>query len=173
MFRCLIAECAVWAHRSIVAAPPLDAATGVRKIGKPMLIQAFIPKRAVEALHVSVLHRFARRDDMQLYPLLVRPGVQRSPHEFRPVIYDQHLRQAIYVAETLSRPHNSLPREGCVDFDRSALARKAVHHSARAEPPPISEYITRNVHRPLVPRVNRLCWLCTARTGDAFAPLAP
>ncbi len=52
-----------------------------------MLIQALFTQSAVEALDVSVLHRFAGPNELQFYAVLVRPCVERLTDELRAVIH--------------------------------------------------------------------------------------
>jgi hypothetical protein len=60
---------------------------------KPVLVETFIPKLAVEALDKRILHRLPRLNEVQVHPMLGGPGIQGRPGEFRPVVQDQRLRQ--------------------------------------------------------------------------------
>ena len=59
---------------------------------KPVLVQTFIPKLAVEALDKRVPHRFSRLNKVQMHPLLRGLGIQGRPSEFGAVIQNHGVR---------------------------------------------------------------------------------
>lgn len=73
-------------HRVVVGAPRFDSPARIVETDERMLIQTFAPQSAVEALDVSILHRFAGPNELQFYTVLVRPGVERLADELRAVI---------------------------------------------------------------------------------------
>jgi hypothetical protein len=55
-----IAKAAVRPFGIVFLAPRLDLLSRIRHVQKPVCIQALIAQPAVEALHISVLHRLSR-----------------------------------------------------------------------------------------------------------------
>lgn len=58
----------------VVLLPGRHGGLGIGEIGKPVLVQALVPKLAVEALHEAVLDRLARPDEIQPNAAAVRPA---------------------------------------------------------------------------------------------------
>ena len=74
-------QAAVWSDLVVVLPPACNALPGLRQRFKPLLIQAFIPELAVEALDVAVLHRLTRFNQDVAYPVLMCPGQERTAGE--------------------------------------------------------------------------------------------
>jgi len=53
---------------------------------KDLAVQAFIPKPAVEALDITVLHGTARPDEVEFHPGLMRPGIHRLTGKLAAVV---------------------------------------------------------------------------------------
>ena len=62
------------AGRVVFGAPPFDDPAGLSEAVEQVLIQAFVPEPAVEALDEGVLHRLSWRDVMPLDAGFVGPG---------------------------------------------------------------------------------------------------
>ena len=77
-----ITERAVWSNSVVVLPPGLDSLSGFVQAAKPVLIQAFVPQPAIEALDVRVLDRLARLDEVQLHPLRVYRREKGARHLF-------------------------------------------------------------------------------------------
>jgi transposase InsO family protein len=54
---------------------------------EPVQIQAFIPEFAVEAFHIGIINRLPGSDEMELYPVLIRPCIQGVAYELRAVVH--------------------------------------------------------------------------------------
>jgi len=76
---------------------------------EPVLVQAFVPHLAVEALDESILHRLPRFDEVQLHALLVGPHIQSLARKLRPVIRHQDLRQPSSLPQLLQYAHHDYP----------------------------------------------------------------
>ena len=57
----------------VVVAPCRDQMAGMAQGREQVLVKAFIPKAAIEALDKAVLHRFPRRDVMPFDPTILLP----------------------------------------------------------------------------------------------------
>jgi hypothetical protein len=66
----------------------------VIEIQKPVLVQAFIPKFAIKALHVTIINRFTRADEMQPDPMCISPGIHGVADELRTIVYTQQRSQS-------------------------------------------------------------------------------
>ncbi len=72
--RSQVAQRTVGSGPVVVLPPFFDYLLGLLQIVEPVLVQAFIPKLAVEALNVGVLSGFPRVDEVQFHPSLLRPA---------------------------------------------------------------------------------------------------
>jgi len=59
---------------------------------KPVHVQAFIPKPAVEAFNVGVIDRFPRTIEHQFHSVAMRLGIEGFADEFRPIIDRDYFR---------------------------------------------------------------------------------
>jgi hypothetical protein len=75
LFRGLVSQAAVRPHLIVIDPPCLDALPRFLQSYKPELIQALIPKLAVEALDPPAVGRLAGTDEVQGHAVLVRPLV--------------------------------------------------------------------------------------------------
>ena len=80
--RGLIVQCAVRPMLVVVPAPGSDRDTGLKQARKPMVVQALIPKPAVEALDERVLRGFPGLDQLELNAMLAGPLVERFAGKF-------------------------------------------------------------------------------------------
>src|SRR3546814_4051089 len=74
--RCLGGEAAVgrvWPHLVVVLPPSLDDAACLVEAREHLLVQAFVPEPAVEALHEGVLGRLPRGDVVPFHAPAVGP----------------------------------------------------------------------------------------------------
>ena len=62
--------------------------TGVSHTHEPVHIQAFIPELAVETLHVGIIDRFPRANEMKLNPTLIRPCIQGVADKLGAVVHN-------------------------------------------------------------------------------------
>ena len=86
LFRAEITQGTVRPDGIVVQPPGFDQLFGFFQIAEPVLVQAFVPQPAVEALDVRVLDRLAGLNEVQLHSLAVGPGIQGGTGELRAVI---------------------------------------------------------------------------------------
>ena len=68
---------------------------------KPMFIETFIAKLAVEALDKRILHRFPRLNEVQVHAVLDGPGIQGGPGEFWPVVYAEARLSVLHLSSRM------------------------------------------------------------------------
>ncbi len=83
---CHIPNRAVRAFFNVFPPPRFNHELRFLERQKPVLVEALIPKLAVEALDKRILHRLPWLNEVQLHAMLRRPGIQRRPGKFGPVI---------------------------------------------------------------------------------------
>src|ERR1039458_5017652 len=110
---------------------------------------------AVEAFDVAILHRPARRDEVQLYSVLIRPPVQDLAGELRTVVDDHVLRFSSLLFPSFQHPHHAQPWQRSVHLDLQCLAGTTVHQVQRTESSSAGERVLREVHRPDLVRLGR------------------
>ena len=77
----------------VVPSPAFYFVSGVLQRHEPVHVQAFVPEAAVERFDMRVVRRCAGAGVIELDLVEVRPGVQRSGDELRPVVDLDPLRQ--------------------------------------------------------------------------------
>ena len=80
-----VAEARMWPFAIVGDAPALDFTAGVVERQEDVLVEALLPQPGIETFNVGVLDRFARRNELELHPMLVSPLIEGSTAEFRPV----------------------------------------------------------------------------------------
>ena len=95
-------------HRVVLLLPLLDDLPCLSHAPEPVQIQALVAKLAVQALHVPVLHRLTRIDEVQRHPVLIGPRIQRLPRELRPVVERDPFRRPGPRTQLLQHPHHPL-----------------------------------------------------------------
>jgi hypothetical protein len=74
--------------------PPLiNSVSGFVKGSEPVLIQAFVPEFAIEALDKRILGGLTWLDKPKLYPSISGPEVHGFAGEFTAVVHGDHSRQ--------------------------------------------------------------------------------
>jgi hypothetical protein len=81
----------------------------LRQVPELVLVQAFIPKLAVEALDVGILHRFSWVYEVELHSAFLRPAEHGLASKLRTVVQHQHLGQTSVLAQFLQHPNYPLP----------------------------------------------------------------
>jgi hypothetical protein len=79
--------------------------------GKPVFVQAFVAKFAVEAFDERVFDRLARSDEPKLHAAGIGPCIERAAAEFRSVVHDQGVRQADGLGESVQDADDAQPRQ--------------------------------------------------------------
>jgi hypothetical protein len=118
---------------TVIQAPCFNDIPDLLEAAEPVLVQAFVAKPAVEALHVAIVDRFARADELQLDPASISPGIQGIADELRAVIDDDLFRQAVnnrYPSQNLSYPLTADRRMG---LDPKTFFRVGVDYREQSE----------------------------------------
>ena len=89
------------AYAVVVDPPGFDRRLCVDQADKPVLVEAFIAKLAVEAFHVGVLDRLARANETQRDAVSVGPRIERASGKLRSVVDDDAPRQADRRVQTI------------------------------------------------------------------------
>ncbi len=106
-----------------------------------MLIQTFVPKLAVEALDVGILHGSAGIDEVELHSSFLCPAEHGLAGELRSVVHYQHLRQTSALGQFLQYPSHPLTGDGGIHrYDRT-LSAEVVHHCQGPEPAAVPEAV--------------------------------
>ena len=110
----------------VVGSPRGYRLTGLLQRLKPVLIQAFITKRAVKALDVGVLRWAARLDQDVLDTVLLCPCHKCPASELRPVVSSDSLGIAAKHGGSIQQSCHVMPADAKVRCDVHALAREVV-----------------------------------------------
>jgi hypothetical protein len=76
----------MWSTLVIILPPVINDFPGMKNIAERVLIQAFIPKAAVETLNKSVLCWLTQLDKSQFYAMLKSPLIECAAGKFRALI---------------------------------------------------------------------------------------
>ncbi len=114
---------------------------------KPVLVEAFIPKLAVEALDKGILHGLSRLNEVEMDPMLSRPRIQRRPGEFGPVIQDQGLWQWASENQPIENSTHPRPAKGDSDFNHRGFLRTGMRHRQTLVPSPRHQTVMCKIHR--------------------------
>src|SRR5574344_657371 len=76
----------VWPHLVVVLPPTGNNFSCLGQGFKPVLVEAFVPELAIEALNVGVLRWLARLNEDVLNSSCLHPCHKSSTCEFRPVV---------------------------------------------------------------------------------------
>src|SRR6185312_5643488 len=81
---------AVGTHGVVVDAPGFDRHRRIGQTDKPVFVQTFIAKLAVEALDVRVLDWLARPNEGQRDAAGVGPRIERGAGKLRPIVPSEY-----------------------------------------------------------------------------------
>ena len=101
----------------VVLAPGLHDPARIGQAQEPVLVEAFVPEAAVEALAVRVLDRLAGVDEVQGDRVLVRPLVQRAADQLRPVVQHELRRRLPLGREPVRTRTTRAARQARVDLE--------------------------------------------------------
>lgn len=132
----------------VVLPPDSDGVPGLWQRLEPMLIQAFIPELAVEALDVAVLHRAARLNQNVTNAMGLRPGHESAAGEFRSVVGSHCVRMSAKYSRLIQQPGHILAADAVVGRDVHALVAKIVGHGQALDAPAIGQAVADKIHAP-------------------------
>ena len=147
----------------IIQPPAIHNVPCLGQVQEQLAIEAFIPKLAVEALHVSILPGTARFDEQCPDLGLLEPLPHRLARELRTVIAAEVAGTTTQSEQLLQGGHHVRARERPGHLDRQALPRELVHHVEHLDLPASLRPFTHEVVAPDVILVSRL----TPMTGIA------
>lgn len=128
--------------------PPPSGLAHILEAPEEVLVEHFLPERAVEPLDVGVLVRLAGLDVLDRHALILGPLGEGFTQELRPVIGSKHLRQATLALEPPEDPDQAQRGDRRIDFDVQRLAIEVVLDVERPEPAPASERVGHEIRRP-------------------------
>ena len=120
------------------------------RVTEPVLVQAFIPKLAIEALDVGVLRGFTWVDEVQLNPSLLSPAEHRLAGELRSVIHHYNLGQTGDFRQAVQDSRHSLAGYGGVYCYGRTLPAEVIYHGQGSEPAAVPQAVMNEVHRPVL-----------------------
>lgn len=116
----------VWSHLVVVLAPDGDDLAGLRQGFEPVLVEAFVPELAVEALDVGVLGGLARLDKDVLNTSCLHPCHEGSACELRSVVGSDGLWVAPEPRGLIQDAGDVCARHGQVHSDVYALTGEVI-----------------------------------------------
>ena len=136
----------------LVVAPCRNQMAGMAQGREHVLVEAFIPKAAVEALHEAVLHRIAWRNVVLFHAAILLPFEHCVRCQLRPVVADRHARQATQLRDPVQLAANANAGDRLIDDGGQALPAEVVDHAEDAKPAAISQSIRHEVQAPALVR---------------------
>lgn len=118
----------------VVVAPCRNQMAGMAQSREQVLVRAFVPQTAIEALDQAVLHRLARRDVMPFDLAFLLPFQHRVRVQLGSVIADHHTRIAAHFGDPIQFAGDTVSRQRSVDDRRQAFSAEVVDHAEDAEP---------------------------------------
>ena len=92
-------------------APFVDDGSGLLEAQESALFQAVASESAVKALVEIILHRFSRLDEVELYTCPLRPQEHGLDGEFRAVVQNNLLWQAMLIVQYNPKTRQALARD--------------------------------------------------------------
>ncbi len=123
---CNIPNCAVRPFFIVFPPPRLHHKLRFLQRHKPVFVETFIPKLAVETLDERILYWLPGLNEVQMHAMLRRPGIECHSREFRPVIQDQRLRQRASQKHPIQNPAHPCPP---IDTSTSITGTSLEHRS--------------------------------------------
>ena len=118
-----------------VQPPSGDSLTGLLQRLKPVLIETFIPERAVETLDIRVLGRAARLDQDMLDAVLLRPCHKCPACELWPVVSPDRLGVTPKCGCSVPQAGDVVTTNAKVSCDVHTFAREVVCHRQALDSP--------------------------------------
>lgn len=123
----------------VVLAPDGDDLAGLGQGFEPVLIEAFIPELAVEALDVGVLSWLAWLNQDVLYASCLHPGHEGSACELWAVVAPDGLWVAPESCSPLEDASDVCPRHGKVHSDVDALMGEVIGDRQAFDAAPVGQ----------------------------------
>jgi hypothetical protein len=122
----------------VVLSPIFDDLASLGETAKPEDVHAFVfvAERAIEALQVAVLHRFARipgLDEIEGDAVGIGPDIEGLAGELRAIIQRDLSGGAMPADQLLEQPHHPLARQRGLHLDCQTLAGDDIEHIEGAQ----------------------------------------
>src|SRR5271168_2764605 len=153
----------------VLDAPRFDLVPRIVECKEDVFIQAFVAQPCLEALDVRVLNRLARFDELQPYPMLIGPLVERPAAQLGTVIRLNRQGQPARGVQSLQDPGNTLASKRQVDFDSETFAAPLIEPRERAEVASANQAVMNEVDRPGLIRRHRSL-ACHPQMAQPLAP---
>ena len=138
----------MWALLVVPVRPSRESGAGVVEIVEDRLVQQFVAHAAVERFADAVLHRLARRDEMPIDPVRLRPGQHRVGSELGSVVGDDQAWLAAPGDDGVEFARDAPAGDRSVGNRRQAFLGDVVDHVENAQAPPVRELVVDEVERP-------------------------
>ena len=99
----------MWSAPVVVFLPFFQRLSGIAQCAEQCLVQALIPKLAVETFDEAILLGFPRRDVMSINACILNPFKDRHAGEFGPVVRYNLLWHAALSNDTIQFSHHAMP----------------------------------------------------------------
>ena len=136
---------AVRSGLAVVISPSCYRLTGKLKGFKPVLVQTFIPERAVKALDICVLRWAAKLDQNVLDTVLLCPSHKCPASELQPVVSSDRHGVAPKRRRPIKQTGNVMPTNAKVGSDVHALVREVVCHRQAFDAPGVDARPTNGI----------------------------
>lgn len=143
-----IAQRVMGALLVVLAHSPPGGLADVREAPEGVLVEHFLPERAVEPLDVGVLVGLARLDVLDRHALALGPLGEGLAQELGAVVGSQHLRQPLITLQLLEDPDQAQRGDRGIDLDVQRLPVEIVLDVERPEAAATGQYIGHEVGRP-------------------------
>ena len=132
----------------IVSPPRFNLFPGICKCQKPVRVQTFIAKRAIERLDERVVRWLARARVVERDAVLVSVAVQCHRDKFRAVVDLYATRLVATLPQAFQRGHHVLAAQTGSNVDSQAFAGEVVDDRQCAKAATVKQCIGNKVHAP-------------------------
>lgn len=137
--------------KRVVSRPPLlDLVPRICQVREPVLVQAFVPKRAVEAFHVTVLRRSPGCYEAKKNIVFMAPLHQGATPELGTVV---ELKLSGFSPEVrqLGEHINDMPAaDRNAHFDSKTFTRAVIDDRQHAKSPTVDERVVDEIRTPAI-----------------------
>ena len=135
----------------VVVLPPLrNALSGLGQTQEPLLVQALVPKLAVKALEVAVLHRPAWLSQYVPHVVCAGPSHEGPACELRTVIRSHSQWVASNGGRLVEQACDVLPRDPLVHGNVHALVAEVICQHQAPDAPVIGQAVRYKIHTPQI-----------------------
>lgn len=143
-----IAERGMRALAVVVADPIRNLGAGVIEAEEQGFVEKLVPHPAVEAFTEAVLHRLARRNEVPVDLVLLRPGQHGIAGELGAVVGDDHARLAALIDQRRQFACHPPPRDRGVGDGRQTFPGHVIDDIQDPEATAAGELVVDKIQRP-------------------------